>query len=290
MVADLVAAAEPSLLVALVTLVDRIPLPPPPPRARGRPTVYPDRLFLKALVIMVVRRLPRVGTLLAVLAEPTPEMRRRRALLTEGGRFPVRRTWERRLRAVPDTLPAQVGCLGRHLVAVLDPWAAAGRAAALDSTPLRARGGEWHRKHRLAGVVPHSSIDTEAGWTRSGWHGWVNGWKLHLVVTAAAVWIPLAAEVTPANVADNVLAPALLPELPPGNYQGNPGGHGRRRGAPPWVERETRASAVWSVIRRRWRGGWAGQPPAARSRSCWPAAPDSVGRGGGACGGRRAPG
>ena len=25
---------------------------------------------------------------------------------------------------------------------------------------------------------------------QSGWHGWVSGWKLHLVSTAAAVWIP----------------------------------------------------------------------------------------------------
>ena len=62
--------------------------------------MYPDRLFLKAVVVMVVRRLPRVGTLLAVLEEPTPEVRRLRALLSEGGRFPCRRTWERRLRAV----------------------------------------------------------------------------------------------------------------------------------------------------------------------------------------------
>jgi hypothetical protein len=214
MVADLGAAAESSLLVALLRLVDRIPVPAPPPRARGRPAVYSDRLFLKALVVMVVKRLPQVGTLVAVLDEPTPEVRRLRALLSEDGRFPCRRTWERRLRAVPAALPAQIGCLGRHLVAVLDPWAAAGRAAAVDSTALRARGGEWHRKHRLAGVVPHTAIDTEAGWTKSGWHGWVYGWKLHLAVTAAAVWIPLAAEVTPANVADNVLAPALLPELP----------------------------------------------------------------------------
>lgn len=48
----------------------------------------------------------------------------------------------------------------------------------------------------------------------SRWHGWVYGWKLHLVVTVAAVWIPLAAELTPANVADNEQAPALLSELP----------------------------------------------------------------------------
>jgi hypothetical protein len=215
MVADLASAAESSLLVALVLLVDRIPLVDPPPRGRGRPAVYPDRLFLKALVIMIVRRLPRVGTLLAVLDQPTVDMRRLRGLLTdERGRFPSRRTWERRLARVPHTLPAQVCCLGHHLVALVDPWAACGRAAAIDSTVLRARGGVWHKKDREAGVVPHTSIDTEAHWTKSGWHGWVYGWKLHLVVTAAAVWIPLAAELTPANVADNEAALPLLDALP----------------------------------------------------------------------------
>ena len=210
------ALGEPSLLAALVRLIDRIPVPAPPPqRGRGRPPVYPDRLFLKALVVMVVRRLPRVGTLLAVLDEPTPEMRRLRVLLTEDGRFPCRRTWERRLATVPGTLPAQIACLGCHLVGLLQPWAAAGRGAAIDSTVLPANGGVWHRKHREAGEVPHTSIDTEAHWTKSGWHGWVYGWKLHLVVTVAAVWIPLAADLTPANTADNEHAPALLDALPP---------------------------------------------------------------------------
>ncbi len=205
---------ELSPLVGLVELVDRIPLPPQPQR-RGRRRVYSDRLFLKALVIMIVRRLPKVHLLLAVLAEPTPEMQRLRALLREQGRYPTRRTWERRLRALPDTLPAQIGCLGRHLVEQLQPWPDGAQAAAIDSTVLRALGGVWHKKHREAGIVPHSSIDTEAGWTKSGWHGWVYGWKLHLVTTVAAIWIPLAAELTPANVADNEHAPRLLKELPP---------------------------------------------------------------------------
>jgi len=208
-------AHEPSLLVALVTLIDRIPRPEPPSRrCRGRPRTYPDWLFLKALVIMLVRHLATVHLLLAVLAEPTPEMLRLRALLTEGGRFPCRRTWERRLAAIPDTLPAQIGCLGRELVRLIEPWADCGRAAAADSTVLRAAGGVWHKKDREAGVVPHTSIDTEAHWTKSGWHGWVYGWKLHLVTTVAAVWIPLAATLTPANVADNEEVLRLVPELP----------------------------------------------------------------------------
>ena len=205
---------EPSVLVALVQLVDPLPLRPPPPR-RGRPAVYSDRRFLKALVIMIVKRLPRVHPWLAVLDQPTPEMRRLRALLREQGRYPTRRPFERRLGTLPDTLPAQLGGLGRYLIAVLSPWAGDSPVAAIDSTVLRAHGGVWHQKDREAGVVPHTSIDTEAHWTKSGWHGWVYGWKLHLVVTVAAVWIPLGAELPPANAADNAVAPRLLPELPP---------------------------------------------------------------------------
>jgi Transposase DDE domain len=201
------------VLVTLITLVDSIPLPPAPAkRGRGRPRVYSERLILKALVVMIVCHLPTVGTLLAVLEEPS--MATVRALLTERGRYPTRRTWERRLRAVPATLPAQIAGLGRHLVGLLQPWVEGGRAVALDSTPLRARGGVWHKKDREAGVVPHSSIDTQAHWTKSGWHGWVYGWKLHLITTVAAVWIPLAAALTAANVADNEQAPALLAVLP----------------------------------------------------------------------------
>jgi hypothetical protein len=173
-------------------------------------------LFLKALVIMIVRHLHSPGELLAVLHQPTDEMETLRHLLTHDGPCPSRRTWERRLAALPATLPAQIGCLGRHLVCLIQPWAQRGRAAAIDSTVLRAKGGVWHKKHREAGVVPHTSIDTEAGWTKSGWHGWVYGWKLHLICTAGDVWIPLAAELTPANVGDNTQAPALLPEMPGG--------------------------------------------------------------------------
>jgi hypothetical protein len=89
-----------TVLVQLIRLIELIPSPPPPHR-RGRPIVYSEKLFLKALVIMIVRRLHKVGELLAVLEEPTPEMRMVRELLEEGGRFPARRTFERRLKALP---------------------------------------------------------------------------------------------------------------------------------------------------------------------------------------------
>ena len=204
-----------SVLVQLIRLVECIPSPKQPPRRpRGRPYLYSQKLFMKALVIMIVRRLHRVGELLAVLEEPTSEMRMVRELLCEEGRFPSRRTFQRRLKALPDSLPEQIGCLGRYLVEALNPWESRGRAVAIDSTVLQAKGGVWHKKDREAGKVPHSSIDTEAGWTKSGWHGWVYGWKLHLAICVCEVWIPLSARLTPANTADNEVAPHLIEQLP----------------------------------------------------------------------------
>jgi len=203
-----------SLLVVLVKLIDLIPVPATGPTKRGRPTTYPETLFLKALVIMIVKHLHKVHELLSVLNEPTFEMQQLRHLLSENGRYPTRRTWERRLKGLPASLPGQIGCFGRYLVELVAPWATSGRAVAVDSTILRSNGGVWHKKDREQGLVPHSSIDTEAHWTKSGWHGWVYGWKLHIACVVASVWIPLSAQLTPANEADNEVAPALIDELP----------------------------------------------------------------------------
>ena len=146
-----------TLLVALVRLIERLPVPAhPAKRRRGRPKTYPDRLFVKALVIMIVRHLHTVYELRSVLDQPTAEMQTLRNLLTIEGQYPARRTWERRLKALPASLPAQIGCLGRYLVALIQPFATCGRAAAIDSTTLRARGGVWHKKDRETGEVPHT--------------------------------------------------------------------------------------------------------------------------------------
>ena len=204
-----------SLLVLLVGLIDQTPMPPAPAqRKRGHPKTYPDRLFMKALVVMILQQVHTPSGLLAILAQPTAEMQRlRQELSLPNGRFACRRTWERCLASIPDTLPAQIAYLGCFLLTLLGVWVKNACAAAIDSTVLNARGGVWHKKDREKGEVHHTSIDTEAHWTKSGWHGW----KLNLVVTVACnVWLPLAAEVTPANVADIEQAPSLIELLPPG--------------------------------------------------------------------------
>ena len=200
-----------SLLVTLILLVDEIPIPKETPK-RGRPKVYSDRLILKFLIIMILKRFTRVHELWIFLNCPQAESIR--VLLIENGGFPSRRTFERRLKRLPENLPMYIGYLGRYLVELTDPWRDCGRAVAIDSSAFRAKGGVWHKKEKEAGRIPHSRIDTEAGWTKSEWHGWVYGWKLHMIETVSDVWIPLAAELTPANIADNKKAPSLIDQLP----------------------------------------------------------------------------
>jgi hypothetical protein len=101
-----------ALLVTFVKLVDRLPMPAQPSKGeRGQPRVYSDRNFLKAFVIMMVRHVHKVNEVLSVLAQPTAAMAILRSLLSEQDRFPSRRTWERRLKALPATEPAHIGYL-----------------------------------------------------------------------------------------------------------------------------------------------------------------------------------
>lgn len=62
--------------------------------------------------------------------------------------------------------------------------------------------------------MPHSSIDTEAHWSKSGYHGWWYGWKLHFAGAVTHFWLPVAAELTVANTYHAKMAPALIRELP----------------------------------------------------------------------------
>ena len=77
-----------SLLVSLVRLIDRLPWPPEPgKRPRGRPKTYSDRLILKALVIMIIRRLYTAYALLTFLEQDDTVAQQLRPLLSERGAF-----------------------------------------------------------------------------------------------------------------------------------------------------------------------------------------------------------
>ena len=69
--------AHGSILVSLLWLVEQIPTPPPPvKRPRGRQEFYADKLFVKALIVMIIRRLYTAYALLNFLAQADPVAQR----------------------------------------------------------------------------------------------------------------------------------------------------------------------------------------------------------------------
>lgn len=204
---------ENSILVRLVMMIDLIAEPEPVKRGRGKPKIYSEKLIIKALIIMIVRRLYSAYSLLTFLKQDDVVIKQLRELLQENNKFPTRRTWERRLKQLPDNLPGLIGHFGRYLSDLLKPWEEGKEIVSCDSTALKTGGGVWHKKHREEDIIPHTTIDTEANWSKSGWHGWWYGWKLHMAVSVGKIWIPLSAELTVANTYDATVAPLLFDQL-----------------------------------------------------------------------------
>jgi len=122
---------------------------------------------------------------------------------------PCRHTLARRFEALPSVvyrlMPLVAGAAQQQAQRSVFSF----RWAFIDKSVFRAKGRLWHRKHRLLGIVPHASIDTEASWAKSAYHGWRFGYGLHLVCNAAR--FPLACTVTTAAQKDTTqLVPLLV--------------------------------------------------------------------------------
>ena len=69
-----------------------------------------------------------------------------------------------------------------------------------DKSLFKAAGPVWHQKDRINNHLPEGlrGVDETATWSKSGYHGWVYGYGLHL--TCIRNGFPILFEVLPANV------------------------------------------------------------------------------------------
>ncbi|MEM9829951.1 MAG: transposase [Bacteroidota bacterium] len=126
---------------------------------------------------------------------------------------PSRKTIRRRFLEMPGFIRWLLPCLAREVTQIDQRISL--RVGFVDKSIFQALGGIWHKKHQQAGVVPHPSIDTDASWGKSSYHGWRFGYGLHLVVNRLR--FPLAATVTTAAAPDKAqvwsLLNGMLPQL-----------------------------------------------------------------------------
>lgn len=116
--------------------------------------------------------------------------------------LPNRRTFDRRLKTISTDIKERIAIMGNLFVFEdrVKPY-----VVAIDSTLLKSKGHVWHASSMKDGVVPRSGIDTDAKWGYSHTKGWIFGYKLHLVCNTdpPSIIVPLAADVTTANIPDN---------------------------------------------------------------------------------------
>ncbi|MDQ3292046.1 MAG: transposase [Bacteroidota bacterium] len=123
---------------------------------------------------------------------------------------PCRKTLVRRFEAFP-TLLYRLLPLVAQAASKLDQQVFGFRWAFIDKSVFRAKGGLWHRTQRRLGIVPHPSIDPEASWAKSAYHGWRFGYGLHLVCNGHR--FPLACSVTTAATKEATQVVPLLVSL-----------------------------------------------------------------------------
>jgi len=163
---------------ALLKLIEQVresySMPPQLPK-RGRPRTYSGLSFLLLAVVAVTLRTFKERELFRLLAKDA-SLRQSLGFAT----LPHRRTIERRIQTLVPEAEAQIAHLGEQLKQEVQPLDNEPLLSAIDGRMYAAQGPLWHQKHRKLGVIPLNlrNVDTESAWSKSGYRGWVQGYRL----------------------------------------------------------------------------------------------------------------
>lgn len=118
----------------------------------------------------------------------------------------------RRLSGLVPEAEQQIALLGQVIVAEVQPAPAQPEVSALDGRMYQAQGPKWHRRDRQRGLVPAGlrNVDTQSRWSKSGYRGWVQGYRLVLQGLAFPAPVPIFATWRPNNEYEADIAIAAL--------------------------------------------------------------------------------
>jgi hypothetical protein len=190
--------SSPDALLKIIEQVKEYYVKPPALRPRGRPRTFSGRAFLLLAVGGVVLRTFKSQELCTLLSKDG-SLRERLGF----HRVPHRRTVERRLDA---TLPeAPVAALGQQILAEVVPGPDEPQASAIDGRMYQAQGPLWHKRDREQARIPARlrNVDTESAWSKSGYRGWVQGYRLVLQGLVFPAPVPLFARWCPNSVGES---------------------------------------------------------------------------------------
>ncbi|MFN7946363.1 MAG: hypothetical protein U0Z53_13510 [Blastocatellia bacterium] len=179
---------------ALLSLVERVKEnyqePTSPRPKRGKKRDFSALSFLLLAVVAVTLRTFRESELRKLL-EKDPKLRAAMGFQ----RVPHRTSIGRRLSSLVPEAEQQINLLGHCIIAEVKPTSEEPEVSAVDGRMYQAQGPKWHHRDRRNDVVPPGlrNVDTESEWSRSGYRGWVQGYRLLLQGLVFPVPVPIFA-------------------------------------------------------------------------------------------------
>jgi hypothetical protein len=163
---------------------------------RGHPFTYAQKLLIVFFVIMHFRCIFRFKTQRRWL-ENHPKMAEEIGFKST----PHRTTLSRRYKKLYEVVQAFIAFLGQWAEELDEAFNS--RTLYEDKSLFKAQGPVWHQKDRKAGRIPKGlrNLDTDASWSKSGYHGWVYGYGLH--VTCNRQGFPKLAQVETGSVSES---------------------------------------------------------------------------------------
>lgn len=156
----------------------------------GRKPTYSARSFLLLAVVAVATHTFRDSELRRLLESDA----RLREVMSFAS-IPHRTTIGRRLAKLLPEAEAQISLLGRQILADVEPDASQSQVSAVDGRMYEAVGPQWHAKNRREGRIPERlrNVDTESTWSKSGYRGWVQGYRLIVQTLVFPDAVPICA-------------------------------------------------------------------------------------------------
>lgn len=202
-----------ALLRLLQQVKENYQKPPERKRKRGKQPDYSDKSFLLLAVLAVTTNTFSDSELWRLLSKDNSL---RQTLEFE--RVPHRVTILRRLSSLVSKAEEQIRLLGEVIMEEVKPSEEQSQVGVIDGRMYEAVGPRWHKRDRQKGIIPVGlrNVDVESNWSKSGYRGWVQGYRLILEGLCFPEPVPIWASWSANNFNEAVLACEALEksELP----------------------------------------------------------------------------
>jgi len=209
LVSAILLVMKPILTDELLRLLQKISehyQPPPTKCKRGRVPHFSDLSFLLLAVVAVVTKTFADAELLRLL-QLDAKLRETCGF----ARVPHRTTILRRLKSLTSQAERQISVLGAEILAKVAVNQSP-TVSAIDGRMYQALGPKWHKTNRQQGQIPLGlrNVDTQSEWFKSGYRGWVQGYRLVLQSLVFPFPVPLFATWQANNIGESTIAKQAL--------------------------------------------------------------------------------